>query len=233
MGKLSDLDVFVHGQIVSGRRMDHSISEIVRQLGFSMSIVSRVCPEYMDGGKKPAIGQLALTERRLRHICLGSLLRVPTSLIAIRFLELLGVKGHHTAPTNLIGLWTALANTWQVIVMELFQKCVEPMLCREAAVIKAREGPPRYWKNSVPVHNSVQKPTRIEGSRDIAIALDGSWQKGGYQSLNGIVTATSVDTEKIIDLEVFSKHCRCKTAFNSAHEPSCTANYSRPSVEWK
>ncbi|GFX02131.1 transposable element Tcb2 transposase [Trichonephila clavipes] len=26
-----------------------------------------------------------------------------------------GVNGHHTAPTNLTELWTALANIWQVI----------------------------------------------------------------------------------------------------------------------
>ncbi|GFV63850.1 transposable element Tcb2 transposase [Trichonephila clavipes] len=35
------------------------------------------------------------------------------------------VKGHRTAPTNLTELWTALANIWQVIPIELFQKLVE------------------------------------------------------------------------------------------------------------
>ncbi|GFY20303.1 uncharacterized protein TNCV_209351 [Trichonephila clavipes] len=74
--------------------------------------------------------------------------------------------------------------------------------------------------------NYVEEATRIEGSCDIAIALDGSIQKRGYQSLNGIVTATSVDTGKVINCEVFSKHCRCKTAVNFAHGPSCLANYS-------
>ncbi|GFX08307.1 uncharacterized protein TNCV_3267961 [Trichonephila clavipes] len=56
--------------------MGHSISEIVRQLGFSRSTVSRVYPEYMDGGQKTSDwinckGQLALTargERQLRGI---------------------------------------------------------------------------------------------------------------------------------------------------------------------
>ncbi|GFU68529.1 transposable element Tcb2 transposase [Trichonephila clavipes] len=32
-----------------------------------------------------------------------------------------GVKGHHTAPTNLTELWAALANIWQVISGERFQ----------------------------------------------------------------------------------------------------------------
>ncbi|GFW16350.1 glycine receptor subunit alpha-3 [Trichonephila clavipes] len=35
------------------------------------------------------------------------------------------VKGHHTAPTNLTELWTALANIWQVIPVERFQNFVE------------------------------------------------------------------------------------------------------------
>ncbi|GFW14695.1 uncharacterized protein TNCV_1561581 [Trichonephila clavipes] len=73
---------------------------------------------------------------------------------------------------------------------------------------------------------SVEKATRIEGSHDFDIALDGSRQKRGYQSFNGIVSATSVDTGKVIDFKVLSKHCRCKTAFNSTHEPSCVANGS-------
>ncbi|GFX45053.1 uncharacterized protein TNCV_3431021 [Trichonephila clavipes] len=76
MGKLPDLDTFDRGQIVGARRMGHSVSEIVRQLGFSRSRVSRVYQEYMDGGQKTSDrtnckGQLALTvrgERLLRHI---------------------------------------------------------------------------------------------------------------------------------------------------------------------
>ncbi|GFU40253.1 hypothetical protein TNCV_3112011 [Trichonephila clavipes] len=42
MGKLPDLDAFDRGQIVGVRRMKNSISEIVRQLGFSREIGLRV-----------------------------------------------------------------------------------------------------------------------------------------------------------------------------------------------
>ncbi|GFU44449.1 DDE_3 domain-containing protein [Trichonephila clavipes] len=35
-----------------------------------------------------------------------------------------GVKDHHTAPTYLTELWTALANIWQVILVERFQELV-------------------------------------------------------------------------------------------------------------
>ncbi|GFU48346.1 hypothetical protein TNCV_3342391 [Trichonephila clavipes] len=46
------------------------------------------------------------------------------------------VKGHHTSPTNLSELWTALANIWQVIPVERFKKLVGAMTYRVAAVIK-------------------------------------------------------------------------------------------------
>ncbi|GFV53023.1 transposable element Tc1 transposase [Trichonephila clavipes] len=55
-----------------------------------------------------------------------------------------GMKGHHTAPTNLTELWTTLANIWQVILVERFQKLVESMPRRVAALIKARGGQTRY-----------------------------------------------------------------------------------------
>ncbi|GFX35619.1 uncharacterized protein TNCV_104241 [Trichonephila clavipes] len=35
-----------------------------------------------------------------------------------------------------------------------------------------------------------------EGNKNIAVAVDGTWQKRGYTSLNGVVTMTSIDTGK-------------------------------------
>ncbi|GFW79479.1 transposable element Tc3 transposase [Trichonephila clavipes] len=54
------------------------------------------------------------------------------------------MKGHHTASTSLTELWTTLANIWQVIPVERFQKLVESMPRRVAAVIKARGGSTSY-----------------------------------------------------------------------------------------
>ena len=54
------------------------------------------------------------------------------------------MKGHHAAPRNLTEIWTALANIWQVIPREHFQKLVESMLHCVAPVIKVRGGPTRY-----------------------------------------------------------------------------------------
>ncbi|GFU89442.1 hypothetical protein TNCV_4875571 [Trichonephila clavipes] len=56
MGKLPDIDTFDCKQIVDVRRMNHSISEIVRQLGFSRTTVSGAYQEYLDGGQKLVIG---------------------------------------------------------------------------------------------------------------------------------------------------------------------------------
>ncbi|GBO25706.1 hypothetical protein AVEN_154365-1 [Araneus ventricosus] len=69
MGKTSDLDAFDRGQIVGAQRLGHSISEIVRELRFSRSTVSRV---YTDGEKTSdranCKGQLALNERGARRL---------------------------------------------------------------------------------------------------------------------------------------------------------------------
>ncbi|GFU67608.1 hypothetical protein TNCV_1643571 [Trichonephila clavipes] len=55
-----------------------------------------------------------------------------------------GVKGHRTTPKSLTELWTALANIWKVTPVERFQKHVESMPRRLAAVMKARGGPTHY-----------------------------------------------------------------------------------------
>ena len=46
-----------------------------------------------------------------------------------------------------------------------------------------------------------------EGS-DSSISFDGTWQKKGHSSLNGVAAAISVTTGKILDAEVLSRHCK-------------------------
>ncbi|GFX48158.1 uncharacterized protein TNCV_4114931 [Trichonephila clavipes] len=60
-----------------------------------------------------------------------------------------------------------------------------------------------------------------DGKRDLAV--DGSWQKRGFSSKNGLVTVTSVDTGKVIDVEVFSKHCICPN--KTKHLQNCKRNF--------
>ncbi|GFT40151.1 uncharacterized protein TNCV_782751 [Trichonephila clavipes] len=62
-----------------------------------------------------------------------------------------------------------------------------------------------------------------DGKRDLAVAVDGSWQKRGFSSKNVLVTVTSVDTGKFIDVEVFSKHCICPN--KTKHLQNCKRNF--------
>ncbi|GFV27096.1 uncharacterized protein TNCV_4853331 [Trichonephila clavipes] len=59
-----------------------------------------------------------------------------------------------------------------------------------------------------------------EGNKNIAVAVDGTWQKRGYTSLNGVVT---VNTGKVIDVDILSKYCACKNL--PFHEKDCKRNY--------
>lgn len=52
-----------------------------------------------------------------------------------------------------------------------------------------------------------------------------SWQKRGHVSLNGIVSLTSVDTGKVLDIYPMSKHCLCKSRDKNIRSEDCTANY--------
>ncbi|GFX10185.1 uncharacterized protein TNCV_1865831 [Trichonephila clavipes] len=63
-----------------------------------------------------------------------------------------------------------------------------------------------------------------EHNKNKAIALDGTWQKRGHTSKNGVVTATSLDNGKVIDLECLSKYCfECKSTNKTCD--NCQVNY--------
>jgi hypothetical protein len=67
--------------------------------------------------------------------------------------------------------------------------------------------------------------TMNDGSRDLLVAVDGSWQKRGHTSLNGVVTVTCVDSGKVLDAGIYSKFCRCPGRSNNEHSDDCSANY--------
>ncbi|GFT67946.1 uncharacterized protein TNCV_38571 [Trichonephila clavipes] len=48
----------------------------------------------------------------------------------------------------------------------------------------------------------------IHGTVNCGVSVDGTWQRRGFSSLNGCVSAISVDTGKIIDFETLSQFCR-------------------------
>ena len=52
------------------------------------------------------------------------------------------------------------------------------------------------------------------GLVDCDVSLDGAWQRRGYASLNGFVSAIERVTDKVIDVEIMTKTCRACTNWN-------------------
>lgn len=77
------------------------------------------------------------------------------------------------------------------------------------------------------LHNEVDGPN----TRDLSVAYDGTWQKRGYKSKNGVCTLTSLDTGKVLDVEVLTKFCsgcvKCGASQNKKdnHVSKCIKNY--------
>lgn len=77
-----------------------------------------------------------------------------------------------------------------------------------------------------------------------AILCDGTWQRRGFSSLHGCVTAISMETGKILDVEPLSKVCHsCKKfegkddleteRLKAEHASKCKTNFcgSAPAME--
>lgn len=64
-----------------------------------------------------------------------------------------------------------------------------------------------------------------EGNRDLSVTIDRMWQKHDHTFLNEFISATSVDSDKVIDGAILSKHCHCKDKFTGQHDNKCSANY--------
>ena len=100
-------------------------------------------------------------------------------------------------------------------------KCVAEETMKDAAAI---------------VHSEAMKDGN--GIGNIPVSCDGSWQRRGYSSLNGIFAVISVDTGKVLDVETLCKFCKaCVTNeklkktdpekyehFKASH--ACKSNYS-------
>ena len=77
-----------------------------------------------------------------------------------------------------------------------------------------------------------------DGIVNTGVSVDGTWQRRGYSSLNGVVTAISIKNGKILDTEPLSRHCKVcegiekfKNIDNIQYESKkaghfCKANYS-------
>ncbi|GFX70536.1 uncharacterized protein TNCV_875101 [Trichonephila clavipes] len=97
--------------------------------------------------------------------------------------------------------------------------------------------PKRFYESLHALNNATEKVAKVSmalaaaetlsfnnGNPNVPVAIDGTWQKRGHTSLNGVVTAVSVDTGKVIDAEILSRKCSCH--FNgNLHSDECSANY--------
>ncbi|GFT45899.1 uncharacterized protein TNCV_2250421 [Trichonephila clavipes] len=52
------------------------------------------------------------------------------------------------------------------------------------------------------------KNSPLESISYCAVSMDGTWQKRGYSSHNGCISCISIDTGKILDIEIMSHFCR-------------------------
>ena len=80
---------------------------------------------------------------------------------------------------------------------------------------------------------------------DCGISCDRTWQRQGFSSLNGCVTAISMDTGKVVDIKVLSKFCKLckmheddddtpgKNAWKIDQKSKCKTNFegSAPAME--
>ena len=87
---------------------------------------------------------------------------------------------------------------------------------------------------------ATEEEKTLEGSSNISVSVDGTWQKRGFASLNGVVIAIGVQNGKVIDGKVLSGHCKAcilkedvrkadeeeYNIWNNKHEDKCSLNYS-------
>ncbi|GFT43094.1 uncharacterized protein TNCV_5119571 [Trichonephila clavipes] len=73
---------------------------------------------------------------------------------------------------------------------------------------------------------------KLKNTSDVAecgVSVDGTWQRRGHSSLNGCVAVLSIDTGKVLDLEVMSKWCRnCNTSKSSEKVRVMSASPNAP-----
>ena len=64
------------------------------------------------------------------------------------------------------------------------------------------------------------KELKSEDITDVAVSCDGTWQRRGFKSLNGAVACISMESGKVLDIEVMSRYCQ-----------SCVTNESLKDID--
>ncbi|GFU99823.1 uncharacterized protein TNCV_506441 [Trichonephila clavipes] len=89
-----------------------------------------------------------------------------------------------------------------------YRSCEKKKLLNVASVVS---------KNAmIEAADEVRKLKNTSDVAECGVSVDGTWQRRGHSSLNGCVAVLSIDTGKVLDLEVMSKWCRnCNTSKSS------------------
>lgn len=62
---------------------------------------------------------------------------------------------------------------------------------------------------------------------DVGVSVDGTWQRKGYSSMNGVITAISVDNGKVLDTAILTKNCKACVRMRSAEPETYQAWYEK------
>ena len=75
--------------------------------------------------------------------------------------------------------------------------------------------------------NIISKSPDTGSVVNTGVSVDGAWQRRGYASLNGIVTAISLDNGKVVDVEPMSRNCKAHNLMDHLKEsdPVAFANW--------
>ena len=87
---------------------------------------------------------------------------------------------------------------------------------------------------------AAEEEKRLEGTDNISVSVDGTCQKRGFASLNGVVIAIGVKNGKVIDGEALGGYCKAcivkedlRKVDEDEHKDNCSVNYvgSAPNME--
>lgn len=67
---------------------------------------------------------------------------------------------------------------------------------------------------------------REEIGRNIMVSVDGSWQRRGHSSRNGLTTTAIVSTGKVVDVEIMTNYCKLCEQGKKDSEHTCKLNHT-------
>ena len=95
----------------------------------------------------------------------------------------------------------------------------EPMLSNNYQNIscKLNESTTRVAEKSMSM--AASKLRGAADSADVGVSVDGTWQRKGFTYLNGVITAISIDSGKVLDTAILSKSCCYQNVGDKAKDP--------------